>query len=358
MKKIRLYYLIDASDKNMEDYALKVATWVNETVSLMQTIEIDYRAEVTARIMVYEAWAKWFTDKEDSLYNWIITHIKYSGKSEFGNALNLLGADLADSEEGVCPVIIYIPCATPTDDYKSVIKKLKRLDAYKDALKLAIDIGNKCDGDIAYEFVGTASKIIAHNKLEVLKHFLLSAMEDYYREHEEVYAPSKKNWYSEENNRDADVIHPGKDKCDKLREIRKMIAEANGIPYEPIECHHTGPCRGTCPACDAEIKYLDDEIQKKIARGERVTLSGIVTDKKLCNHDDNIDKNFSFGGEMPADNSYDNMIPDGRYSPDSEDEDDVRGIDSLSERDPETMVCGMMHVIDDFGDDDFSGDEL
>lgn len=80
------------------------------------------------------------------------------------------------------------------------------------------------------------------------------------------------------NDLDAEHKHSGRDKCDKLRAIRKKIAEANGIDFEPTECHHTGPCLGTCPVCDAEIKYLDEELQKKKMHGEDIILSGLAAD--------------------------------------------------------------------------------
>ena len=67
----------------------------------------------------------------------------------------------------------------------------------------------------------------------------------------------------------------GKEKCEMLREIRRQIAESNDIVYLSAECHHTGDCAGTCPLCDAEIRYLDDEINRKMENGERVTLSGL-----------------------------------------------------------------------------------
>ena len=70
----------------------------------------------------------------------------------------------------------------------------------------------------------------------------------------------------------------GKDKCRKLKEIRKLIAEVNGIKFEPDECHHKGPCAGTCPACDAEIEYLDKLLQLKKQRGEKVFVSGLSVD--------------------------------------------------------------------------------
>ena len=72
--------------------------------------------------------------------------------------------------------------------------------------------------------------------------------------------------------------HPGREKCDKLREIRRKIADANGIDFELAECHHTGPCLGTCPVCDEEIKYLDEQLQKKKARGEVIVLNGLAAD--------------------------------------------------------------------------------
>ncbi len=70
----------------------------------------------------------------------------------------------------------------------------------------------------------------------------------------------------------------GKEKCKLLKQIRKEIAESNGIDYQTTECTFEGECKGTCPKCDAEIKYLDKELNKKIRRGEVVTLSGLSLD--------------------------------------------------------------------------------
>lgn len=68
----------------------------------------------------------------------------------------------------------------------------------------------------------------------------------------------------------------GKEKCKLLRQIRKEIAETNGIEYVVTECTYEGEdCRGTCPKCDSEIAYLDAELNKKIIEGELVTLAGL-----------------------------------------------------------------------------------
>lgn len=67
----------------------------------------------------------------------------------------------------------------------------------------------------------------------------------------------------------------GKEKCKLLKQIRKEIAESNGIVYLTSECTFEGDCRGFCPKCDAEIRYLDNELQEKAARGEKITLAGL-----------------------------------------------------------------------------------
>ena len=67
----------------------------------------------------------------------------------------------------------------------------------------------------------------------------------------------------------------GKEKCEILKPIRKQIAETNNIVYMEPECNHEGDCLGTCPKCDAQIRYLDAEINRKTANGEQVTISGI-----------------------------------------------------------------------------------
>lgn len=67
----------------------------------------------------------------------------------------------------------------------------------------------------------------------------------------------------------------GKSICNVLKTIRKQIAEANEIKYEPRECHHKGECRGTCPACEAEVRYIERQLDIRRQLGKAVALMGI-----------------------------------------------------------------------------------
>ena len=68
----------------------------------------------------------------------------------------------------------------------------------------------------------------------------------------------------------------GKEKCRALKDIRRQIAAANGIPFSTEICTYKGPCKGTCPKCDEEIRYLGNELKKKQERGEAIHLAGIA----------------------------------------------------------------------------------
>lgn len=65
-------------------------------------------------------------------------------------------------------------------------------------------------------------------------------------------------------------METGKKTCEKLKDLRKQVAEANGIEYEPAECTYEGDCPGTCPRCDAELADLQRQLDEKEARGEEI----------------------------------------------------------------------------------------
>ncbi len=67
----------------------------------------------------------------------------------------------------------------------------------------------------------------------------------------------------------------GKQTCKILKEIRRQIAEANGIEFVTSECRYRGDCLGTCPKCEAEVRYLEQELRARSIAGKAVALAGI-----------------------------------------------------------------------------------
>ena len=68
----------------------------------------------------------------------------------------------------------------------------------------------------------------------------------------------------------------GKETCKILKEIRAKIAEANEIPWVIEDCPYEGECRGTCPKCEAEVRYLEQELSKRRQLGKSVAVAGVA----------------------------------------------------------------------------------
>ena len=67
----------------------------------------------------------------------------------------------------------------------------------------------------------------------------------------------------------------GKQTCKILKEIRRQIAEANGIEFVTSECRYKGDCLGTCPKCEAEVRYLEQQLRARSLAGKAIALAGI-----------------------------------------------------------------------------------
>lgn len=67
----------------------------------------------------------------------------------------------------------------------------------------------------------------------------------------------------------------GKEKCRALKEIRKAIADSNGIEYAVEECPFQGECKGTCPKCEAELRSLEKELENRQKMGKAIVIAGV-----------------------------------------------------------------------------------
>ena len=68
----------------------------------------------------------------------------------------------------------------------------------------------------------------------------------------------------------------GKSKCKILKQIRQKIADENDIAYVTSECQYQGECSGTCPKCEAEVRYLEQELEKRRRLGKAIAVAGIA----------------------------------------------------------------------------------
>lgn len=126
----------------------------------------------------------------------------------------------------------------------------------------------------------------------------------------------------------------GKDICKELKAVRKRIADENDIPLEIKECAYEGPCRGTCPRCEAEVRYLENALAHKIKFGKVATVAGLALGLASCGGQ-------VLEGEMPVDDSFMEDEP-----PTADVADSVPTKPHWREDCSLDVVCGDMVVID------------
>jgi hypothetical protein len=71
-------------------------------------------------------------------------------------------------------------------------------------------------------------------------------------------------------------MEKGRAICKVLKDVRQKIANENGISYHLEECHHKGECTGTCPGCEKEIRYLEEQLKNKQHSGLGLKVAGIA----------------------------------------------------------------------------------
>ena len=103
----------------------------------------------------------------------------------------------------------------------------------------------------------------------------------------------------------------GKQTCKILKEIRKQIAEENDIDLVVSECTYQGDCKGTCPKCEAEVRYLERELEKRQRLGKAAVIAGMAVGTMLT-----ATSCHEIPQPLPGDVSY---IPDSTEMPNPDD---------------------------------------
>ncbi len=74
----------------------------------------------------------------------------------------------------------------------------------------------------------------------------------------------------------------GKKICGYLKGVRRKIAEENGIKLDIPECTYEGECRGTCPRCEWEVRYLEKTLFERLKLGKIASISGLALGLSAC----------------------------------------------------------------------------
>lgn len=105
----------------------------------------------------------------------------------------------------------------------------------------------------------------------------------------------------------------GKEKCKILKEIRQKIADENDIPYVTRECTHQGNCRGTCPKCESELRYLENQLRIRSSLGKKIRVAALCAGMALtaagCSTISTVIGNNNPGEDISGMIAYETPVP-------------------------------------------------
>lgn len=155
----------------------------------------------------------------------------------------------------------------------------------------------------------------------------------------------------------------GKKKCKILKEIRKEIAKQNDIAYVTSECKHQGDCRGTCPKCEAEVRYLEEELKKRSLAGKKVAVAGVAAAMVVSSSGCGLEDLFNVGqtaGDMMPESQTEVGVDGNIVLPESSDptKEVTESVGELIPEDSEWETMGEEPLPEDSSDEECSLDEI
>lgn len=131
----------------------------------------------------------------------------------------------------------------------------------------------------------------------------------------------------------------GRERCNKLKAIRKALADKMGIDLHQTVCTYEGECKGTCPKCKQEERALNAAIMRKGTAVAGATL--LATSLAACGPSGNI-------GPLPDGDIMGDMSYIG------DDTDDHAGT-GVSQDGGDDDIVELTGEVDEFSDEDDDG---
>lgn len=137
------------------DYAVR-----NALPSIVDIAEKNKDVEVFMRVIKFSDGAQWNTEEPMKLSKFAWSELQAGGTTDLGAALELVNEELSkfDKETNLPAVIVLVSDGQPTDNYEQGLSKLLSTEIGKEAVKVAIAIGEDADTDVLQDFIGDIDK--------------------------------------------------------------------------------------------------------------------------------------------------------------------------------------------------------
>ena len=173
-KEMVLFFVIDRSGSMSGTKMGAVNTAIREVLPELKGIG-GSDAIIKIAVLLFSSGVDWMYAEPISVNDFQWNSVEAFGLTEFGAACTELGEKMSRSaflnaaSASVAPAIFLMSDGQPTDAYKKGLEKLQGNRWFKNAIRIAVAIGDDADANVLAEFAGNSEAVIRVHTPEALK---------------------------------------------------------------------------------------------------------------------------------------------------------------------------------------------
>ena len=178
-RKMILFFLIDTSGSMSGKKIQSVNDAIENVLPIIGEISDENPdAEINIAAMKFSTGVDWVYNEPKEAKDFIWQPVSPEALTSLGEACRELSRKLSRTNGFMptstgsgyyAPAIILLSDGGPTDDFQGGLKVLKENSWFKNAIKVAIAIGDDADEDVLKDFTGSSEAVIKVHNIDALK---------------------------------------------------------------------------------------------------------------------------------------------------------------------------------------------
>ena len=176
-RKMTLFFLIDTSGSMLGSKIGSVNDAIENVLPIIGEISDENPdAEINVAALEFSTGTRWLYDEPKDAKEFIWQQVEAVGLTSLGEAceelnkkLSRTGGFMSSPSGCYAPAIILLSDGGPTDNFEKGLKLLQGNSWFKNAIKIAIAIGDDADKEVLRQFTDAQEAVITVHNIEALK---------------------------------------------------------------------------------------------------------------------------------------------------------------------------------------------
>ena len=176
-RKMTLFFLIDTSGSMLGSKIGSVNDAIENVLPIIGEISDENPdAEINVAALEFSTGTRWLYDEPKDAKEFIWQQVEAEGLTSLGEAceelnkkLSRTGGFMSSPSGCYAPAIILLSDGGPTDNFEKGLKLLQGNSWFKNAIKIAIAMGDDADKEVLRQFTDAQEAVITVHNIEALK---------------------------------------------------------------------------------------------------------------------------------------------------------------------------------------------